>query len=1081
MIRFFADHPTAANLLMIGFLVVGFSFAPTVKRETFPDIPARSVEVRVPFSGATALDVEEAVCQRIEDAADGIDNRDETRCEAREGMAIATLVMREGRDQAQFLDDVKSKVDAITDFPEGAEEPVVRQLGRSDFVAFIAVAGPLRPEGLKAYAERMKDGLLAIPGVAQVTIRGFSQHQIRIEVPASTMRQFGLSLRDLADAVAAQSLKLPVGTVETRESTVLIRFDDERRRPRDFDGLVVVGSESGAAIRLGDIATITDRFEREEDRAFFNGQRAAFLAVEKGKGDDILDVVDTLRAYVEEERARAPPGMTFDITRDVASIVRDRLTMLLRNGIQGLGLVFLVMWLFFGLRYSFWVAAGLPVAFMGTIAGMAAFGYSFDMITMVGLLIAVGLLMDDAIVIAENIARHRHAGLTPLDAAVTGTKEVAPGVLASFFTTVAVFGTLAFLKGDIGAVLGILPIILILTLSFSLVEAFLILPHHLMGTLRSREGPARSGFGARFDAGLARFTEGFVGRLVDRAVAWRYLTLGLIVALLLVSLSMVVGGKLKFRAFPDIEGNVIEARLLLPQGTPLARTEEVVERVSRAVREVGEEFAPLQPEGRSLVRNVGVQYNRNDDAHESGSHIATVIVDLLRSEVRNARLDEVIDRWRTRVGDIPDVIALKFTEPQIGPGGRPIDIRLVGDDLEDLKAASTELIEWFRGYRGTQDLSDDLRPGKPEARLRLREGALALGLSASAVAGQLRAAFHGRNAAEVQLGPEDYEINVQLSGGDRDSLADLTQFTITLPAGDQVPLDAVATVESTRGFARVHRVDGRRVVTIRGDLDTDVANADEILADTRARFLPGLETRYPGLAVALEGQAEEAEVTGASLQRNFLIGLAAVFLLLCFQFRSYVEPVLVMAVIPTGLVGVIWGHYVFGLELSMPSMVGFASLAGVVVNNSIVLVAFIKLHRRAGESAPDAARRAARQRFRAVLLTSLTTVAGILPLLTETSVQAQVMKPLVVSLGFGLAAATFQVLFLVPALYAILDDFGLTEKVGPAAPGGDDEPTPADAAESTPGDDAAEGEGPDDDGGEGEAPAPAPPPAPAPA
>ena len=413
----------------------------------------------------------------------------------------------------------------------------------------------------------MKDGLLAIPGVAQVTIRGFSQHQIRIEVPASTMRQFGLSLRDLADAVAAQSLKLPVGTVETRESTVLIRFDDERRRPRDFDGLVVVGSQSGAAIRLGDIATITDRFEREEDRAFFNGQRAAFLAVEKGKGDDILDVVDTLRAYVEEERARAPPGMTFDITRDVASIVRDRLTMLLRNGIQGLGLVFLVMWLFFGLRYSVLVAAGLPVAFMGTIAGMAAFGYSFDMITMVGLLIAVGLLMDDAIVIAENIARHRHAGLTPLDAAVTGTKEVAPGVLASFFTTVAVFGTLAFLKGDIGAVLGILPIILILTLSFSLVEAFLILPHHLMGTLRSREGPARSGFGARFDAGLARFTEGFVGRLVDRAVAWRYLTLGLIVALLLVSLSMVVGGKLKFRAFPDIEGNVIEARLLLPQGT----------------------------------------------------------------------------------------------------------------------------------------------------------------------------------------------------------------------------------------------------------------------------------------------------------------------------------------------------------------------------------------------------------------------------------------------------------------------------------------------------------------------------------
>ena len=1029
MIRYFADHPTAANLLMVAFLLVGFAFAPSVKRETFPDIPARSVEVRVPFPGATALDVEESVCQRLEEAADGVDNRDETRCDAREGLAIATLVMREGRDLDRFLDDVKSNVDSITDFPDAAEPPVVRQLGRSDFVAFIAVAGPLRPEGLKAYAERVKDDLLTIPGVAHVTVRGFSQHQIRIEVPATTMRQFGLSLRDLSDAVAAQSFKLPVGTVETRESTVLIRFDDERRTPRDFDNLVVVASASGAAIRLGDIAAITDRFEREENRAFFNGQRAAFLAVEKGKGDDILDVIDALRTYVDAERARAPPGMVFEITRDVASIVRDRLTMLLRNGVQGLGLVFLVMWLFFGLRYSFWVAAGLPVAFMGTIAGMAWAGYSFDMITMVALLIAVGLLMDDAIVIAENIARHRHAGLAPLEAAVTGTKEVAPGVLASFLTTVSVFGALAFLRGDIGSVLKFMPIILILTLSFSLVEAFLILPHHLMGTLRSRGGSARRGIGARFDAGLARFTEGFVGRLVDAAVTWRYLTVGLVVALLLGSLSMVAGGKIKFRAFPDLEGNVIEARLLLSQGTPLARTEEVVARVIAAIRDIGTELAPVQPGGQNLVRNVGVQYNRNDDAHESGSHIATVTVDLLRSETRNASLDDVIERWRQGVGDIPDVISLKFTEPQIGPGGRPIDIRLLGRDLDVLKAASTELLAWLGSYHGVLDLADDLRPGKPEVRLRLREGALALGLSAAAVAGQLRSAFHGRNAAQVQLGPEDYEINVRLSGRDRDSLADLTQFTITLPAGDQVPLDGVAMMESTRGFARIHRVDGRRAVTIRGDLNTDIANADEVLADTRVRFLPQTRGPVPG---------GDGRAGGSGRGNGGFRGFAAA------KFPHRTRGRLPAALLPvpklcrtgsgdggdsggarrrpSGVTGC------SGSISRMPSMVGFASLAGVVVNNSIVLVAFIKLHRRGGESAADAARRAARQRFRAILLTSLTTVAGILPLLTETSLQAQVMKPLVASLGFGLAAATFQVLFLVPALYAILDDFGLTEK-----------------------------------------------------
>ncbi len=1027
MIGFFAGHPTAANLLMLAFLMVGFAFAGTVKRETFPDIPADSVEVRVPFRGAAAQDVEEAVCLRIEDVADAVDGREETRCEAREGLAVATLVMREGGDIERFLNDVKTEVEGIQDFPEAAEAPVVRQLGRRDFVASIAVAGPLRPEGLKAYAERMKDDLLAIPGVAQVRVQGFSQRQIRIEVAAPTMRQFGLSVGDLADAVAAQSVALPAGAVETRDATVLIRFDDERRTPRELEGLVVVASESGAVIRLGDIATITDRFELDEDKSFFNDKRAAYLAVEKGRDDDTLDVIDAIRAYVDTERGRAPPGMVFEITRDVASIVRDRLTMLVRNGIQGLGLVFLVMWLFFGLRYSFWVAAGLPVAFMGTIAGMAAIGYSFDMITMVALLIAVGLIMDDAIVIAENIARRRRSGRSAIEAAVEGTKEVAPGVLASFLTTIAVFGALAFLRGEIGAVMKVLPVILILTLSFSLVEAFLILPHHLKGALDAAGGQERRGLRGRFENGLERFTETWVGRLVDAAVSWRYLTVGLIVGLLLGAVAAMAGGTLKFRAFPDIEGNVLEARLLLPQGTPLARTEAVVDRVVAAIRAVNRELA--DPGGQDVVRNVGIQFNRNQDAHESGEHLATVIVDLVDSESREVSLDGVKERWRAQLGELPDVISLTFSEPQLGPGGKPIDIRLLGEDLEALKAASNGLLEWLHGYRGVLDLSDDLRLGKPEVRVRLREGALVLGLNASQVARQLRAAFQGRVAGEFQAGAEDYEIDIRLSGQDRNSLADLAWFAVTLPAGEQVPLYTVATLDSGRGYSRIHRIDGRRAVTIQGDLDPDVANAGEIIADTRARLLPDLLGRHPGMSVELEGQTQELAASGSSLGRNFLIGLAAIFLLLSFQFRSYIEPLVVMAAIPVGLVGVVVGHLVLGLDLSMPSMVGFVSLAGVVVNNAIVLVTFIKIHRRGGEPAAAAACRAARQRFRAILLTSLTTVAGVLPLLTETSLQAQVLVPLVTSLAFGLAAATFQVLFLVPSLYAILDDFGLTENM----------------------------------------------------
>ncbi len=1030
MIGFFAGHPTAANLLMSAFLLAGLAFVGNVKRETFPDTPADSVEVRVPFPGAAALEVEEAICLRIEDAADAVDGREETRCEAREGLAVATLVMREGGDIGRFLDDVTTEVAGIQDFPAAAEAPVVRQLGRRDFVASIAVAGPLRPEGLKAYAERMKDDLLAIPGVAQVNVQGFSQHQIRIEVPASTMRQFGLSIGDLADAVAAQSVALPAGAVETRDTTVLIRFDDERRTPRALEGLVVVASASGAVVRLGDIATIADRFERDEDKNVFNGRRAAYLAVEKGRGDDTLEVIDAVKAYIDAERGRAPPGMVFEITRDVASIVRDRLTMLLRNGVQGLGLVFLVMWLFFGLRYSFWVAAGLPVAFMGTIAGMAAIGYSFDMITLVALLIAVGLIMDDAIVIAENIARRRRAGNTAIEAAVEGTREVAPGVLASFLTTAGVFGALAFLQGGIGAILKVLPVVLILTLSFSLVEAFLILPHHLKGALDAGGGRERRGLRARFENGLERFTEAWVGRLVDAAVSWRYVTVGLIAGLLLGAVAVMAGGALKVRAFPDIEGNVIEARLLLPQGTPLARTEAVVDEVVAAVRAVDGELAG--PGGRNVVRNIGIQFSRNQDAHESGEHLATINVDLVDSESRDVSLDAVKDRWRARLKELPDVVSLTFGEPQPGPGGKPIDIRLTGEDLDALKAASTDLQEWLRGYRGVFDLSDDLRLGKPEVRVRLREGALVLGLNASQVARQLRAAFQGRVAGEFQAGAEDYEIDIRLSGEDRDSLADLAWFAVTLPTGEQAPLYTVATLDRGRGYSRIHRIGGRRTVTVQGDLDPEMANAGEVVSDTRTRILPEILGRHPGMSVQLEGQTEELAASTGSLGRNFLIGLAAVFLLLSFQFRNYIEPLVVMAAIPVGFVGVVAGHLALGLDLSMPSMVGFVSLAGVVVNNAILLVAFIKNHRRGGEPAAVAACRAARQRFRAILLTSLTTVAGVLPLLMETSLQAQVLVPLVTSLAFGLAAATFQVLFLVPSLYAILDDLGLAENVAPA-------------------------------------------------
>lgn len=1024
MIRFFVGHPTAANLLMIGILVLGLSALPDLERETFPDIPLSDVQIRVVDPGASAEAVEDAICRRIEEALDGLNDMDELSCEAREGVATATATMDQDGSIDRFLEDVKSEVEAIADFPDEAESPTVQLLARNDFVAAIAVTGPMSETDLKAYAEEMKERLQLVPQVTQVDIRGFSDHQIRIELPSQTLRQFGLSVSDIAAVIDRQSIDLPTGSIESVDGDILIRFADERRSTADFKDLVVVSGQSGAVIRLGDIARITDRFELDESKVLHDGARAVLLEVSKARQGDTLNVMDAVERFLDNERAAAPPTMTFSVTRDVSTIVRDRLNMVLRNGAQGLVLVALTLWLFFGLRYSFWVAMGLPVSFLGALFAMSVSGISINMITMVGLLIATGLLMDDAIVISENIARHRRHGKAPLEAAVAGVREVGPGVLASFLTTICVFGPLTVLKGDIGNVLKFIPMVLIITLSVSLLEAFLVLPNHLRHSMRVDKPP--TGLRRLAEEALVWARERIGGRAADLSIEWRYAAVGLVIFMLLGSISMIAGGVLKFKAFPKLDGDVVQARVLLPQGTPLARTEEVVRQLTDSLQRVNARLTAQQPDGQALIRHVGVEYGVNADSYESGPHLATITADLLKAESRTSRVADINQLWRRETGDVTGAIAVKFAEFQIGIAGRPIDIRLQGNDLARLKEASLALQDWLGNYPAVSDLSDDLRPGKPEIRLRLREGALALGLNASQIAAQLRAAFFGQIVSEVQVGPESYEIDVRVAIGDRDSLSDLDYFVVTAPNGAQVPLYTVAAAESGRGVARIHRIDGRRTVTVQGEVDTDRANVGELLSDTRKRFLPVLTEKFPGVEMNFEGEAKSGAEGASSVQRAFMVGLVGVFILLSFQFRSYVEAFIIITTIPLSLIGVVWGHLLMGLDLSMPSMVGFAALSGVVVNNAILLVDFIKRHAAEGETIEDAARRAARIRFRPVLLTSLTTIVGLTPMLLERSLQAQVLVPLVTSLAFGLFSATVLVLVVVPALYAILHDFGLT-------------------------------------------------------
>lgn len=699
--------------------------------------------------------------------------------------------------------------------------------------------------------------------------------------------------------------------------------------------------------------------------------------------------------------------------------------MIVKNGVQGLIMVFLILWLFFSFRYSFWVTMGLPVSFLGALFVLPFLGVTINMISMVGLLIGVGLLMDDAIVIAENIAARMAKGEAAMRAAVNGVTQVLPGIMSSFATTLLVFGSLAFITGEIGQILRVMPIVLIVVVSVSLIEAFLILPNHLGHSLRHAENTKESSFRQKFESGFDHLRDQWFGPLVDRAVDNRYLTLGIIIMAIILSIMLPASGQLKFVGFPDVDGDIVEARLLLPQGTPLALTESIVERIETAANELNQQFAPLQPDEQNLIRNITVMYGQNPDAFESGPHVARIIVDLLNAEIRQTRLDEFRDAWRDRVGQINDVISLKFSEPSIGPGGRPIEVRLRGAELNRLKAASQEMQHWFNSYLGVTDISDDLRPGKRELSLSLKDTAGVLGVTAQSVSDQVRSAFQGIKVDEFPVGAETYEVDLRLPAIDRYSAENLEQMSIIGPNGSLIPLPVIAHIEESRGWARINRVDRQRSITLYGDVQREVVNAQELLVLASNQLFPVLREKYPDVQIDVQGESESSAETSQSMLRNVIIGLIGVYILLALQFRGYLAPITVMSVIPTALVGVMVSHWLLGLDLTMPSIVGMASLFGVVVNDSILLVVFMREERAQGMAVRLAAKRAARARFRPILLTSITTIAGLMPLITETSLQAQILIPLAASLAFGLTSATLIGLFLVPSLYCILDDYGL--------------------------------------------------------
>jgi len=1023
MIRFFTVHPTAANLLMLFLIFIGITTLPTIKRETLPEIKQYEVEVKIVYPGATPNDIEEKICLPLEDAIESISFVEEVSCQAHHSYATTIIKMFEAGDFSVFMDDINSAVDEIDSFPDDIEEPIISEVGRTQDVVTIALTADIKRQELKDLAENIKAKMLLDPGIPLVEIEGFAKRQFQIQISQANLRQYGVSVQDIATIIGQQDIDLPAGEINTPSRDYQIRFNDEARSIDELAQLVVLTSQQGTEVHLSDIATIVDDFDETSDNIVFNGKPAAFLKIKKNSRDDSLRILEAVKLFIEKERQHLPAEVGFDLTQDFTSIIKSRIQLLINNAWQGLILVFGVMWLFFGRRYAFWVVMGLPVSFLASAYLLAQFGVSINMLSMVALLLALGILMDDAIVISESIGHQISLGKSPMNAAIDGTQTVARGVISSFITTLCIFIGLLFLSGDIGQNLRNIPLVLISVISISLVEAFFILPHHLKHSLEKSGTESLSTVRKNFTLYFNKLHER-IHVWVSTLIRYRYAFIGSVIGFLFLSVSLLASGIVKFSAFPDIEGDILQARILMPVGTSLAATEQTVQQLNQSLTQLNLDYKDKY--GEELVQAVTLSYGMNADAFETGAHVATVSADLLTSELRKDSINNIAEQWRSITGDIPEALTVSIKEPIIGPAGRAIYIRLQGEDLKQLSHASHQMQSWLKGYPGVSNLMDDLRPGKPEFTLHLKQGAYALGINAHTIALQLRAAYQGIEVLETSVGLETFEVVVILDEQSRDELADFDYFPIIHPqTGQMIPLSNVAEIISSRDYSHIQRINGQRTVTLYGDIDAEINNTQAILQDLQNNYLIDFKTRYPEITVNFEGEIKEGNLTRNSMRKSMLFGLAGIFILLSLQFRSYTEPLIVMVNIPLALIGVIWGHFLMGHDITMPSLLGFVSLAGIVVNDSILLVEFVKKHNREGMTPHAAAAKASYERFRAVFLTSLTTIAGLTPLLFEQSPQAQILIPLAISIIFGIATSTLLVLFVIPCLYSILEDFKL--------------------------------------------------------
>jgi len=1020
LIEWFARNAVAANLLMVILLAGGLYTVFTIKKEIQPRIETNYVTVSVPFLGATPADVEEGVVIKIEEAIQDIEGIKEIYSEARRGIGTVRVEVHADYDVNEVMDQVKNRVDAIPSFPDNTEKPVVSRNQFQQQVIFTSVYGNVDERTLKEYAKQVRNEIVTLPGVTRAEILGSRPYEISIEVSEFTLQAYDLTLAEVAGAVRRGSLDLSAGAIRSEAGDILVRTKGQAYIGRDFEEIVVRTNPDGTRVLLKDIAQIRDEFVETDAFSEYNGKPAISIRVLSVGNQSELDISKTVRDYVERKAETLPDDIQVATWADVSYYLKGRLDLMVKNLIMGAVLVFLTLALFLRLKLAFWVMVGLPIAFMGAFFLMPVVDVTVNMLSLFGFILVLGIVVDDAIVIGESAYTNIRAKGHSVENIVEGVHRVLVPATFGVLTTIAAFLPILLVTGISGQFFAAIGWVVILCLSFSLVESKLILPAHLAHMkIRHYEKDTHNvfiRFQRFFSEGLHHFIDNVYSPLLERAVRRRYLTLSIFVSLLILSIGLLAGGILRFVFFPDITSDFLRVELEMNEGTPPTQTHDALRRVQDGLWAVDREVSQEQGVESGAVVSSVLSFAQSDVSGQ-------LITELVKENDDVITGPEVLRRWREAVGEIPGVKTLGF-EGATGPQpGAAISLQLMGPNYDQVIRAAKELQERIRGYEGVYDVRNSHERGTPEIKLNIKPEAESLGLTLADLARQVRAGFYGEEVQRVQRGQDEVKVMVRFPRDERDSVGYLDNMRIRTPGGGRVPFHAVAEVELTESPTTIRRYDRERAVRISAEVDKQNYEPGKITADVLGKELPEVLASHPGVRHRLSGASQSQQEVTHDLVKGALFAVFLIYALMAIPLRSYTQPLIIMSVIPFGTIGALVGHWILGIQVSMMSFFGIIALAGVVVNDSLILVDFVNRERKLGVPLAQAVNDAARKRFRAILLTSLTTFFGLIPIVLETSLQAQIVIPMASSLAFGILFATVITLFLIPALYLILDDF----------------------------------------------------------